>query len=81
MNTEEVLKQNSRDSLIWNNLLDSRRELYNKPSSNVKYQKISFKKYLQSNLLHPTSFIHLNNRKIIKTLKYAARYPVRPTNW
>ena len=66
MNTE-VIKQKPRDSLIWNILLDSRRELYNKPSSNVKHQKSFFKKYLQSYLLYATSFIHIWT--IVKSLK------------
>ena len=66
---------------IWNILLDLRRQLYNKPSSNVKRQKSSFKKYLQSNLLHSTSYTYLNNHKIIKTLDFAALDPGRLTNW
>ena len=56
MNTEEVIKKNSRDSLIWNILLNLRKELYNKPSSNVKHQRVKFN--LQSNLFYPTSFVH-----------------------
>ena len=61
MNTDKVIElkpkrfANLNDFTITQKL---KRELYTKPFSNVKHQKKSFKKYLQSNLLHLTSVIH-----------------------